>query len=1380
MLPNEEIKYTAKLSNEGYKSRRTEHKIASYIPHDFGGGSATFFNDQLKADVYEKDNKIYVSFRGSDNVANWQQGNLALGLSKTIPAHYKNFADKVVDEIRRRHPDREITYTGHSSGAVMAVYAHTKDSKPSYAYAFDAPDCKYATGLTDKVTFVQANSIISGASYHLSGAKVYNINPGGNIITNHSMEKIYQCLLSDPALAQDQFDELCYAMGIDPSTITNLDPSTRRELNARFDEMSRYAEKAEVEKCVSKAKDFYRELGEIDRTFGISQLGKMSVVGSNLIAVHENVATLGFSNTMVGRVLGGFTELSSGMSAITTLINPYIGLYSAGMAVLQVFGVGRKKKKSANDPVNSAISSAMKNLHDYLNENFRELHRSNKEILTYCESITNLLQNGFDNVSNDINKAVITLMSALDVTMRAPFEEVLLYIKKLEAPVVRVSIDDDNSPPDLVHDVDLLKKFQTLAFWGVASDLHSILNGAVYANLAALDVTRCRELSLLSSQQSSELSKISGYVAHALTNALNSEGFRFPDDCGFSSHNLVCVPVWLKAITAYLSLIKLSARDSDHYAVDPGIFVRDLPGMIQAGKDTLNFLRFLRMNHAEEPAQLNSNNRLPAQEALLRGPVLELLHIFTLSLDNLEIAVFSVLQKHKDKHETYKTMVLPDFIKQFITSDYRDLHDKFEKCQKIRHLLLLCGLISGFSNEYIVSLERTTAFLLNVKLLAFIERIPKANRELHHAIAANHRRAIDYYLNSRVEINNIAVENRTPLVHAVNLFFAADKVRHKGQLFRSIRGLLQRCAQIDYSCQEYSCNQVAIYIKIAGRVVGSQNSPLLFLLAFYNAQSQNLETNLILSHPVGASVTLTSDSIVTRTSGYFTPYYAKGTGIYLNYFNALLRMNDVGYSNIQVLEWLAPMHYAIQRDHSKWKSAFDYYDSIQNPGRCSMPLVREELPYLLWVVALLGKWEIMQTALDDRAVGPAYTDFNANISGIENTSPLLIASEMGWGDVIEGLLSKQGVMVNMRDKAGNSPFFLACQSGSVDAARKFFNSNIYTRATLVPDAEMKKAFDYAVKVKNKALALMLRENSYAISDDLLNQINAFPNNNSTSYEFIVDSPFGNLEEIRHQLNDLILQESACSVSPIEMDLSNALHTAERALGELTQARTSTQQIAASSSSSSSARRAVDVNNLLQMQPRTSDNLSDLLYLAALDNYHRANAARVAKDGVTAFRLFSQAIDRLRLASTLLCNQSDDIESVNDINEQLNECKRMKKELKRQRASDTSSSSSSQSSSSRHIPQSAGHSPAEQFLAAEELRRNNIITENLPAGMNHYLNGRDAYHHAKEAKAYNDVASTLRLFATAKNALRLAFRRLGDTQETIDIKTKIVSTTNKIR
>lgn len=86
----------------------------SYTSKTFAG---SFFS-HLKFDIWEdsNSNKTIIAFKGTQDIIDWEVGNLAIGIS--IP--YKS-AKKHVREYIAAHPDRKVSVTGHSLGGGLAL-----------------------------------------------------------------------------------------------------------------------------------------------------------------------------------------------------------------------------------------------------------------------------------------------------------------------------------------------------------------------------------------------------------------------------------------------------------------------------------------------------------------------------------------------------------------------------------------------------------------------------------------------------------------------------------------------------------------------------------------------------------------------------------------------------------------------------------------------------------------------------------------------------------------------------------------------------------------------------------------------------------------------------------------------------------------------------------------------------------------------------------------------------------------------------------------------------------------------------------------------------------------------------------------------------------
>jgi hypothetical protein len=86
----------------------------SYTPRTFVGKVLS----DLAFDIWEdsKSNKTIIAFKGTDDIVDWLNANLVLGIS--IP--YKS-TKKHIREYINAHPGREVSVTGHSLGGGLAL-----------------------------------------------------------------------------------------------------------------------------------------------------------------------------------------------------------------------------------------------------------------------------------------------------------------------------------------------------------------------------------------------------------------------------------------------------------------------------------------------------------------------------------------------------------------------------------------------------------------------------------------------------------------------------------------------------------------------------------------------------------------------------------------------------------------------------------------------------------------------------------------------------------------------------------------------------------------------------------------------------------------------------------------------------------------------------------------------------------------------------------------------------------------------------------------------------------------------------------------------------------------------------------------------------------
>ena len=99
--------------------------------------------------IHLPDDKVYVSFIGTDDTLNGWREDCNMAIQETVPS--QKSARKYLKFIANKYPDSKIYLGGHSKGGTLAMYAaltsrHHLVRRIKFVYSFDGP------GLSDKIT----------------------------------------------------------------------------------------------------------------------------------------------------------------------------------------------------------------------------------------------------------------------------------------------------------------------------------------------------------------------------------------------------------------------------------------------------------------------------------------------------------------------------------------------------------------------------------------------------------------------------------------------------------------------------------------------------------------------------------------------------------------------------------------------------------------------------------------------------------------------------------------------------------------------------------------------------------------------------------------------------------------------------------------------------------------------------------------------------------------------------------------------------------------------------------------------------------------------------------------------------------------------------
>jgi len=112
--------------------------LGEFCPSDFNGTLGGYFDDTLKAVVYQSINtgEIFVGFRGTDNPVNLFKQDVPF-LFGELSDDCRTFVEQVTSTVIRDYPYNEIILTGHSMAGSMSTYGSLITGLRSIG--FDAP-----------------------------------------------------------------------------------------------------------------------------------------------------------------------------------------------------------------------------------------------------------------------------------------------------------------------------------------------------------------------------------------------------------------------------------------------------------------------------------------------------------------------------------------------------------------------------------------------------------------------------------------------------------------------------------------------------------------------------------------------------------------------------------------------------------------------------------------------------------------------------------------------------------------------------------------------------------------------------------------------------------------------------------------------------------------------------------------------------------------------------------------------------------------------------------------------------------------------------------------------------------------------------------------
>lgn len=357
------------------------------FPSDFQGTEFSYFDNTMRATVHSyshsssQSNDLFVSFRGSINHANWIQ-NIGF-LNRELPKSYQAFADQVMQRIFHDYPNRNIIFTGHSSGAAMSIYCSLKSGKVSVG--FDCPDFT-ASGVDlanwAKVALVQAGSIISGKKFD----QIMNIGRMIKLdhttqLTDHLMGKIGSRLQNQLG----NLGRLVNSMGIHKDFLGELNRDIASRVNQLVSHFCNQARQDNFDDMITKARTMYQGISAIGQQIQSQSLQRIATIGQKLVQLHQSLTRFGFNMS----ALGAFAQISS-------FLNPITAMVGSGMALFSALGFGRKQRNNQNNAVDFApVLQAIRELHQEMRESFQQVFQNQYQIMMAVQQLGVMAQHNF-------------------------------------------------------------------------------------------------------------------------------------------------------------------------------------------------------------------------------------------------------------------------------------------------------------------------------------------------------------------------------------------------------------------------------------------------------------------------------------------------------------------------------------------------------------------------------------------------------------------------------------------------------------------------------------------------------------------------------------------------------------------------------------------------------------------------------------------------------------------------------------------------------------------------------------------------------------------------------------------------------------------------